>query len=83
MVYVLKARKPITAYLLATVRTGKEYETLEIIKGMKGVKEALITYGLWDLVVRIEVDDLAELDKIISDIRDIEWIERTTTLIGV
>ncbi|OYT62408.1 MAG: AsnC family transcriptional regulator [Thermofilum sp. ex4484_15] len=83
MLHVIEVRKPITAYLLATVRTGKEYETLELIRSMKGVKEALITYGLWDLVVKIEVDNLTELDKIISDIRGIEWIERTTTLIGV
>ena len=49
---------------------------------MKEVTEVLVTYGLWDLIVRIEAETLGHLDKIITDIRQIEEIEQTSTLIG-
>ena len=49
---------------------------------MKEVTEVLVTYGLWDLTVHIEAETLGHLDKIITDIRQIEEIEQTSTLIG-
>jgi DNA-binding Lrp family transcriptional regulator len=49
---------------------------------MKEITEVLVTYGLWDIIARIEAKSLGHLDKIITDIRQIEEIEQTTTLIG-
>jgi DNA-binding Lrp family transcriptional regulator len=49
---------------------------------MKEVTEVLVTYGLWDLIARIEAETLGHLDKIITDIRQIEEIEQTSTLIS-
>ncbi|MCD6369651.1 MAG: Lrp/AsnC ligand binding domain-containing protein [Thermoproteales archaeon] len=79
----MKNKKRVMAYVLAVVATGREYDIFEQVLKLKGVKEAVITYGLWDLVLKIEVDDLTELDKVISKIRTLHGIERTTTLIGV
>jgi len=71
------------AYVLATVRTGREYDVIEEIKRMKGVKEVTLTYGLWDLVIKVETETLGELDNIVTNIRRIEGVEQTATLIGV
>lgn len=71
------------AYVLATVRTGREYDVIEEIKRMKGVKEVTLTYGLWDLVIKVETETLGELDNIVTSIRRIEGVEQTATLIGV
>jgi DNA-binding Lrp family transcriptional regulator len=49
---------------------------------MKEVTEVLVTYGLYDLVIHIEAKSLGHLDKIITDIRQIEEIEQTSTLVG-
>lgn len=73
----------VKAYVVATVKRGTEHEAAEKIRKMKEVTEALVTYGLYDLVVRIEAESLGNLDKVVTDIRQIDEIEQTSTLIGV
>ena len=75
--------REITAYILAIVKTGKEYDLVSEISKMEGVREVLITYGTYDLVIRVEVGTLAELDKLVTTVRKLEGVERTETLIGV
>lgn len=76
-------KRPVLAFVLATIRTGLEYDVISKVKGIKGVKEAYITYGAWDAVVIVEVDTLSELDKVVTTIRGIPGVEYTTTLVGV
>jgi len=72
----------VKAYFVATVKRGAEHEVAERIRKMKDVTEVLVTYGMWDIVARIEAENLQHLDKIITDIRKIPEIEQTNTLIG-
>ena len=72
----------VKAYLLANVKQGAEHKVAQKIRTMKEVTEVLVTYGLWDIVVRIEAETLGHLDKIITEIRQIKEVEQTTTLIG-
>jgi len=72
----------VKAYFVATVKRGTEHEVAEKIRKMKEVSEVIVTYGLYDLVVRIEAESLGHLDKIITDIRLINEIEQSTTLVG-
>ncbi len=72
----------VKAYLVANVKQGAEHKVAQKIREMKEVTEVLVTYGLWDLIVRIEAETLGHLDKIITDIRQIEEIKQTSTLIG-
>ncbi len=77
------ATKPVTAYILLTVETGMEYDVIDLISKVPGVREATITYGMWDVVVKVEVSSLPELDKLVTRVRQIRGVEQTTTLIGV
>jgi DNA-binding Lrp family transcriptional regulator len=72
----------VKAYVVANVERGAEHKVAQKIREMKEVTEVLVTYGLWDLIARIEAKTLGHLDKIITDIRQIEEIEQTSTLIG-
>jgi len=72
----------VKAYFVATVKRGTEHEVAERIRKMKEVTDVLVTYGLWDIVARIEAESLEHLDRIITDIRKIPEIEQTNTLIG-
>lgn len=72
----------VKAYFVATVKRGTEHEVAEKIRKMKEVSEVIVTYGLYDLVVRIEAESLGHLDRIITDIRLIDEIEQSTTLVG-
>jgi len=75
--------KGVTAYILAIVRAGREYSVYDEVKKIKGVVDVSITYGAWDLVIKVQVDSLPELDRVVSLVRKIKDIEMTTTLIGV
>lgn len=77
------ATKPVTAYILLTVETGMEYDVIDLISKVPGIREATITYGMWDMVVKVEVSSLPELDKLVTKVRQIKGVEQTTTLIGV
>jgi len=76
------SKRSVKAYFVATVKRGTEHEVAERIRKMKEVTEILVTYGLWDIIARIEAESLEHLDKIITDIRKIPEIEQTNTLIG-
>ena len=47
---------------------------------MKEVTEALVTYGLYVLVIRVEAKSLGHLDMTLTDITQIEEIEQLTHL---
>ena len=73
----------VKAYIVATVKRGTEHMVAACMRKIKEVTEVLVTYGLWDIIARIEAKSLGHLDKIITDIRQIAEIEQTSTLIGV
>jgi uncharacterized membrane protein len=72
----------VKAYVVATVKRGMEHTAAQKIKKMNEVKEVLVTYGLYDLVVRIEAKSLGQMDKIVTDIRQMTEIKQTSTLVG-
>jgi len=72
----------VKAYVVATVKRGTEHDAAQKIRKMKEVTEVLVTYGLYDLVVRIEAKSLGQLDKIVTDIRQMAEINQTSTLVG-
>lgn len=79
------AGRSVVAYILVNVEVGVENEVRdEIIRRFdKAVTEARVTYGEYDIVVRVEVDSMKALETIISSIRSIGGVRRTVTLIAV
>jgi DNA-binding Lrp family transcriptional regulator len=72
----------VKAYVVATVKRGTEHDAAQKIRKIKEVTEVLVTYGLYDLVVRIEAKSLGHLDKIVTDMRQMAEIKQTSTLVG-
>lgn len=72
----------VKAYVVAIVKRGTEHEVAERIRKMEGVTEVIVTYGMWDIVARIEAESMGHIDEIITDIRQISEIEQTNTLLG-
>lgn len=72
----------IVAYLILVVEAGKEYEVLRKLLGIDAVSEAHVVYGEYDIVAKLEVSDLSELEKTVMSIRKIPGVERSTTLIS-
>lgn len=72
----------VKAYILAIVKRGTEHKVAEALRQKEDVVDVLVTYGVWDLVAKIETNSLEKLDKIVTTIRQTPEIEQTHTLIG-
>jgi DNA-binding Lrp family transcriptional regulator len=72
----------VKAYFLVIVEKGTEHVVAEKILKIEDVTEALVTYGIWDIIARIETESLGKLDMIVTEIRRIPEIKQTNTLIG-
>ncbi len=73
---------PIKAYFMAIVKRRTEHRVAEKLRKIDGIKDVLVTYGMWDIIARIETESLRKLDTIISDLRKIGEITQTSTLVG-
>jgi DNA-binding Lrp family transcriptional regulator len=68
------------AIVYIRVDPGKALDLLEQIKKLPGVKFAAATTGRFDLVVRIEVEDLAALGRsVVGEIQKIPGVRYTET----
>lgn len=74
----------VVAYILCVTEVGKEKEVQAELKEFNEIKEVYVVYGEYDLVIKIELNDLKDLDAFISEkIRAISHIEMTSTMIAL
>ena len=72
----------VVSYTLARVQPAKEVQVFYKVKEYAEVKELITTYGEYDIIIKVEVDNLEKLDEFIfNKLRTIEGVEATTTLI--
>jgi len=70
------------AFILVNVEPGEEEQALKQVKSIEGVEEAYVTYGVYDLMVRVKADTMDELKDIVTHkIRASKQIRSTLTLI--
>ncbi len=72
----------VIAYMLLVTDTGKEYDVIKDVREMKGISESRTVYGEYDVFIRIEVNDLIIMDEIVTQVRQIPGVIKTTTLVG-
>jgi DNA-binding Lrp family transcriptional regulator len=70
------------AYVLFNVESGSEENVLKQLKNISNVEEAYVSYGVYDLVIRIKANTMEELkDAVTHKIRTIKQVRSTLTLI--
>ena len=70
------------AYVLFNVSSGSEDKVLKEVKSIGGVQEAYVSYGVYDLVVKIEADSMEELKELVTHrLRTIDSVRSTLTII--
>lgn len=70
------------AYILITVKSGSEREFLKEVSELKEVVEANLVIGENDVVIKVEVKDVSQLDKFLTDkLRMLPDVFLTTTMI--
>lgn len=73
-----------TAFVLLRIKPGMDRDVLKRVKKLTEVKEVETVYGEYDMLLKINVETLDDLDTFIFDvIRRIEGVEQTTTLISM
>lgn len=74
----------VTAYVLLVTGAGEERRILKDLMERREVKEGYVVYGEYDIILKVEADNLRELDQFISEeIRESSPIQMTSTLISV
>jgi DNA-binding Lrp family transcriptional regulator len=59
---------------------GSEHEVLEQLRALAEIKDAIMTYGDYDIVAKIETGSEQQMDNLISSIRQLQKIRSTVTL---
>lgn len=70
------------AYILITVKSGSEREFLKEVSEFREVLEANLVIGENDAIIKVEAEDIAQLDKFLTDkLRVLPDVFLTTTMI--
>ena len=72
----------VQAYILLNVEPGAEGKVLERLKSVDLISEAYVSYGVYDLIVRLKADTMDLLkDAVSHKIRTTDQVRSTVTLI--
>ncbi|MEM1557611.1 MAG: Lrp/AsnC ligand binding domain-containing protein [Thermoproteota archaeon] len=69
------------AYLLIVCEVGLERNIEEAIRKVENVTNVDVVYGEYDIIVTVEVNDIKQLDNVVTEIRRIKGVLRTMTLL--
>jgi len=74
----------VKAYLLAVIEIGKDHEVAEEIKGLDDSAkiDVDLVFGEYDLVAVIETDSIRRLDKLVTQVRRLDGVLKTVTLVA-
>jgi DNA-binding Lrp family transcriptional regulator len=70
-----------SSYVLVNIESGAEDFVLNQIKSIQEVKEAFVTFGMYDLIAKVSADTMDELKGIVCKIRIVDKIISTLTLL--
>jgi len=74
----------VKVYVLINVETGSEEEVMAGLRSIPEVKEAHMVYGVYDIIARVETEEMEALKNVISwRIRRLENVRTTFTTIVV
>lgn len=74
---------PVLAYVLVTVKHGTNREVVKELMKLDKVEEAHILYGQYDVIIKINLGDMKDLEQFIfKKIKTIPNVESTETLIS-
>ena len=71
-----------TALVLLNTKIGSEADVLRELRKMANIEEALLVYGVYDIIVRIESSSMHELKQAVTwKIRKMDYVTATQTMI--
>jgi DNA-binding Lrp family transcriptional regulator len=71
-----------TAVVLLNTEIGSEADVLRELRKMANIEEALLVYGAYDIILRIESSSMNELKQTVTwKIRKMDYVTATQTMI--
>jgi DNA-binding Lrp family transcriptional regulator len=72
------------AFVMITAETGKESQVLDELKEIEHVKEACLTYGVYDIVAEVEAETREKIQEVITrKVRRLNNVRSTLTMMVV
>lgn len=70
------------AFVLINVESGSEDETLKELRSIEGVTEAFFSYGVYDIITKINAETMEQLKEMVTkQVRSLPKVRSTLTLI--
>ena len=74
----------VVAFVMLNVAPGKEETVREQVSAVEGVEEVHVVYGIYDMVVKVAADAIADIKDIVTRmIRTLPEVRSTLTMIVV
>jgi DNA-binding Lrp family transcriptional regulator len=70
-------------FIMINVEPGAEKSVFDALVKVKGVREVVPVYGERDFIAIAEVDGISELNRAVLDIREINGVSYTQTILGM
>lgn len=67
---------------MVNVSPGNEKKIYNEVKQRENIRDIYHVFGEFDFVIIIEADSLSELNKAVDEIRDLQGITKTQTVVG-
>jgi DNA-binding Lrp family transcriptional regulator len=78
------AREMPLAFVMITTETGRDSQVLNELKKIEQVKEACLTYGVYDIVAKVEAETHEKLEEVITGkVRKLGNVRSTLTMMVV
>jgi DNA-binding Lrp family transcriptional regulator len=69
-------------YILVKLVPGLEKDAITHIRNIRGVSDVTLLFGEWDVIIQVEAKTLHDMARVVvSEIRGIQGVQDTTTLI--
>ncbi|OYT42777.1 MAG: AsnC family transcriptional regulator [Candidatus Aenigmarchaeota archaeon ex4484_224] len=74
----------VLAYILMQIQPGKEKKIIDKLSKIKEVKETHLLYGEYDLIAKVEFEDMKKLNEFVMNVlRKQNGVKVTSTMICV
>jgi len=72
----------VSVYIMVKVVAGKDEEVFARFQKLKEIKEASVTYGAYDLILKVEFPRIEDVDEFVFDVvRRIPGVSETVSMI--
>ena len=75
----LDERETVRAVMVIELEGAVARSVIRQIKGLPGIADLHMTSGSWDLIAMIEVESLAEFDRVLRQVREVRGVLNSQT----